>query len=394
MILLSLLFLDLPDSIIWVSLIHTFIRILGIEKYEDKWKNNRKSIKAIYVIIIVTFTIISRILQIANVVPALIVLLLFAAIIISLKFNLNLTDKKDIFKILISCFLTFAIFILIEFISIVAFGPIFNIMNVNMDITNSINGLIVSIPARIMQILLIILTNKKREKISHLFISIFLTKKLSIIFLMTIIINTIGSCGAIFTINVVITLSHSMKIIYFLIAFLPYILNIVILLIIYIFIWKLLLKDKLTETYNRSYFEPMFKIYQNKKDLSLIMLDIDHFKKVNDTYGHNAGDLVLKEFSAQIKKCIREKDVFVRYGGEEFLLLVPADLTEATKIAERIRTTIESTIINYNNTIIPITVSIGIAKYNGQLQENFIKEADIALYQAKNNGRNQIITFK
>lgn len=123
-----------------------------------------------------------------------------------------------------------------------------------------------------------------------------------------------------------------------------------------------------------------------------IMIDIDHFKNVNDTYGHDAGDKILKAVSERLENSIRSNDVIARYGGEEFcILLVEASEYEALKKAERLRKLIESETFDYKGTPIPITISIGITFGDKNSDpDKLIKEADEALYKSKNNGRNQV----
>jgi diguanylate cyclase (GGDEF)-like protein len=119
--------------------------------------------------------------------------------------------------------------------------------------------------------------------------------------------------------------------------------------------------------------------------LSALMLDIDHFKKYNDTYGHVAGDKVLVNIARLVLKKTRELDFVVRYGGEEFFILLPeAGLTDASKAAERIRKTVEEKV--------GVTISIGVSTYHESMQsdEELIVKADEAMYQAKRNGRNRV----
>ena len=163
-----------------------------------------------------------------------------------------------------------------------------------------------------------------------------------------------------------------------------------------------LLKDKLTGAYNKRYFETMLQksidaSLKAEHDLSVLMLDLDHFKNINDSYGHLFGDVVLSKTAGLIKENLRKDDFFVRYGGEEFLaLLFNLEPSVAMKLAERIRMTIESCNI-YNadlNANIKMTISIGIAnlqKRNISAQE-LVKEADKALYKAKET-RNTTVTF-
>ncbi|MBX3018674.1 MAG: GGDEF domain-containing protein [Bdellovibrionaceae bacterium] len=130
------------------------------------------------------------------------------------------------------------------------------------------------------------------------------------------------------------------------------------------------------------------------EELSLIVLDIDHFKKINDQYGHAAGDVVLKQLSDVIStKVVRSQDFFARYGGEEFvILLAHTPLRAAAEVSERIRATVESTAFMSEGKRIPVTVSVGVAtrKSDEDVWDTFFKRADTALYQSKQNGRNRV----
>lgn len=161
---------------------------------------------------------------------------------------------------------------------------------------------------------------------------------------------------------------------------------------------KLSLTDPLTNINNRRSFfdisEQLLKLYRrNKEPFSLMMLDIDYFKKVNDVYGHIIGDEILKYTVSHIKKEIRESDVFARYGGEEFIiLLINTDAHEAADIAEKVRSSIENnTYVDEQNTI-SITISVGLSQFNDDesIQE-LIGRSDSALYKAKERGRNRVI---
>ncbi len=153
-------------------------------------------------------------------------------------------------------------------------------------------------------------------------------------------------------------------------------------------------RDTLTGVYNRyslnKEIDINIKKYARYEDIfSLLMLDIDHFKNVNDTYGHDVGDLVLKELCSVIENLIRETDVFGRWGGEEFLLILPkTNKDEAISIATRIKNIIEEHKFEY---IPQVTVSIGVSVYNQSIKkEIFLKYVDDALYKAKSTGRNRI----
>ena len=127
------------------------------------------------------------------------------------------------------------------------------------------------------------------------------------------------------------------------------------------------------------------------------MLDLDQFKLLNDTYGHQGGDKVLIETTEVINELLRMGDLFGRYGGEEFAVILPnTELTGAHDVAERIRKTIENNAIEYQGKNINVTVSIGIAVMNeyDARYEDIISRADIALYKAKNSGRNQVCVAK
>ncbi|MBA6303359.1 GGDEF domain-containing protein [Colwellia sp. MB02u-14] len=158
--------------------------------------------------------------------------------------------------------------------------------------------------------------------------------------------------------------------------------------------------DDLTGLYNRRFYDQKIlaeyrRSRRNLTPLSLVVIDVDHFKKVNDKYGHLAGDECLVAVSTCIKQCLRRSaDISCRYGGEEFCLILPeTDSKGALAFAEELRESIANCQINYNNTIIKLTISCGISTYlqqkNVQL-EHLFTAADKALYQAKNNGRNQV----
>ncbi|MDX2370836.1 MAG: GGDEF domain-containing protein [Colwellia sp.] len=163
---------------------------------------------------------------------------------------------------------------------------------------------------------------------------------------------------------------------------------------------KLSMIDNLTNIYNRRYF---FKMSQDiislakreEKKVSLLMIDIDHFKNINDTYGHQGGDSILINLVKEIEKVMRKSDVFARIGGEEFaVLLHNASVEGAIVIAEKIRATIENKTFIYNTTTINLTISIGIAELNknNTTIETLYTQADKQLYFAKNNGKNRVVS--
>jgi diguanylate cyclase (GGDEF)-like protein len=121
------------------------------------------------------------------------------------------------------------------------------------------------------------------------------------------------------------------------------------------------------------------------------MGDLDHFKKVNDTYGHLAGDETLRKVAALISESVRNIDIACRYGGEEFAVLLPmTDPAGALKIAERLRENVEELKIEFNGLLIEITISIGVAAYQGESAARFFERADQAAYQSKVQGRNRV----
>ena len=150
--------------------------------------------------------------------------------------------------------------------------------------------------------------------------------------------------------------------------------------------------DYLTKIYNREFFnETLEQIKKTNSKVSIMMLDIDFFKKINDKYGHYAGDEVLKKVASQINSCIRSKDILARYGGEEFIICFnntnPDYLLE---IGERIRKKIEKNKIVYNNRIMNVTISIGIAcPVKKSDIDILLLNADKALYESKKTGRNK-----
>ena len=151
--------------------------------------------------------------------------------------------------------------------------------------------------------------------------------------------------------------------------------------------------DEKTGLYNHRFFKSLFEIEierakKEPQELSLIIIDIDFFKKVNDTYGHLTGDLILKELAKHLKKKIRKYDVLARFGGEEFLILIPGyGIEQSIKIAERLRKSLTQNKIlkKYK-----ITISLGVTEYKKRdNMEKMVKRADKALYKSKENGRNQ-----
>ncbi len=159
---------------------------------------------------------------------------------------------------------------------------------------------------------------------------------------------------------------------------------------------KKIFTDPLTNTFNRNYLEEIGHVI-DLKNYSIAMLDLDKFKVINDTYGHKAGDYVLSHVSTIFKKSIRDSDILIRYGGEEFLLLINNRDSEKLKmtICERIRANVAKENFSYDGDDIKVTLSIGIHKHPS-LEKNLqeaIKIADKMLYEAKRSGRNRVVVY-
>ena len=156
-------------------------------------------------------------------------------------------------------------------------------------------------------------------------------------------------------------------------------------------------KDPLTGLYNRRYFSDQAQVIQESSKryefpVSLVLCDIDNFKSVNDTFGHEAGDYVIKDFASKISNFIREGDLLARFGGEEFVLLLPQTKIEnAKKFAERLRQIIEETEIDVRGHKVSYTASFGVSQLLNHGDLDFsLNAADEALYRAKNEGRNAV----
>jgi diguanylate cyclase (GGDEF)-like protein len=163
-------------------------------------------------------------------------------------------------------------------------------------------------------------------------------------------------------------------------------------------LYRLSITDSLTKAYNRQY------LYQRLPDelersrrygdpLALLLLDVDHFKKLNDTWGHPAGDFILKELVRLVHQAVREVDGLVRYGGEEFLLILPKTTAAgAADVGERIRSAVEQASFLWSDQKLQVTVSVGASSVAGpsDTDEQLLKRADDALYEAKAGGRNRV----
>jgi diguanylate cyclase (GGDEF)-like protein len=158
-------------------------------------------------------------------------------------------------------------------------------------------------------------------------------------------------------------------------------------------------RDGLTGAYNKKYFLDTLRkefayCVRHSLPLSIVMFDVDHFKKVNDTYGHPAGDQVLARIGLRVTETVRTEDLFARYGGEEFaLMLREAEEREAIICAERCRRAVEQSEFNFNNSKVKVTISLGVSTLRSnefQKPEEFLAMADMYLYKAKQGGRNRV----
>lgn len=168
-------------------------------------------------------------------------------------------------------------------------------------------------------------------------------------------------------------------------------------------IYTMTIKDGLTEIYNKRYFEEalereLSRAQRHHRKLSILIFDIDFFKKVNDTFGHLAGDYVLRELASIISKRSRHEEVFARYGGEEFVVLLPeSNNEEAITLAEQLRLLVEKHSFIFEGEEIPVTISVGVMTTDGGeklTSAEFIKAADEQLYIAKSQGRNCVRSRK
>lgn len=154
---------------------------------------------------------------------------------------------------------------------------------------------------------------------------------------------------------------------------------------------KQMITDCITNLYNLRGLQLNINKFNNKT-YSIIMIDLDNFKQINDLYTHAAGDHILTEVSKIFLKYISNNDLAVRYAGDEFLIFLDKNFTQASKIAEKIRTEIEKTNFIYNNNIINITATMGIKEFNSINNMNeIINNVDLSMYSGKSKGKNKII---
>jgi diguanylate cyclase (GGDEF)-like protein len=159
------------------------------------------------------------------------------------------------------------------------------------------------------------------------------------------------------------------------------------------------MRDGLTGIYNRRFLETKLEDEFNRHKryggiYSVIIFDIDHFKNVNDTFGHQCGDFIIKSISSRVSSLIRNVDYVARYGGEEFCCVLPeTGIQPAANVAERFRDAVSQQDNNFDNNVIKVTISLGVAEFREDIESSsrLIKKADEALYRAKREGRNRVV---
>jgi len=157
------------------------------------------------------------------------------------------------------------------------------------------------------------------------------------------------------------------------------------------------LQDPLTKLYNRNHLleqlQGRIKSFErSRRPFAILFIDIDHFKQINDSYGHNTGDDILKNFASLLQLTLRDEDIAFRYGGEEFVVLAKdADTSQAYKLAERVRKKVEAYDFKIDH---PVSISLGVSEYSkDDTIDKLLTHADNAMYKAKNKGRNQTCTY-
>ncbi len=163
-------------------------------------------------------------------------------------------------------------------------------------------------------------------------------------------------------------------------------------------IYRLMVTDALTQASTKRFLletleREIVRATRHKRPLSLVMFDIDHFKEVNDTHGHLAGDEVLRELGALVRGQVRAEECFARYGGEEFVLVLPeAPKDAAVAVAEKFREAVEGHRFTFEGGAIPVTISVGVAELGADAKttQQLMKAADDKLYESKRSGRNRV----
>jgi diguanylate cyclase (GGDEF)-like protein len=163
-------------------------------------------------------------------------------------------------------------------------------------------------------------------------------------------------------------------------------------------IYRMMTFDGLTQIYNKRYFHETLEreISRSKRygrELGLILFDIDHFKQKNDTFGHLAGDSILRELALVVRAKLRREDIFARVGGEEFAVLTPeVGARGAREVAEKVRVVVQATTFRFEKNVIPTTISLGVALWQGgdDSADALYKRADVSMYAAKQGGRNRV----
>lgn len=160
--------------------------------------------------------------------------------------------------------------------------------------------------------------------------------------------------------------------------------------------------DVLTGIFNRRYFDDRFeqewkRAVRNQSSISIVICDLDNFKHINDEYGHLAGDEVIRSTAKQLRSVFkRTTDIVCRYGGEEFVVIMATDYTEAASLANSVRKLQEETLVSYHKNLLRVTISIGIASTTPRHTESknqLLADADSALYKAKRSGKNRVVSF-
>jgi diguanylate cyclase (GGDEF)-like protein len=162
------------------------------------------------------------------------------------------------------------------------------------------------------------------------------------------------------------------------------------------------LHDPMTGLKNRRFLEEYIDTVvagtqRRKQQISLLMLDLDYFKKVNDTHGHDAGDAILKALAAVLRQQVRAADLVIRFGGEEFLVILQdTELGDGDEVGEKIRAAVEATKFQVPGGVLQKTISIGVADFPADSDTFWqaMKYADVALYRAKEEGRNRVLHFR